>query len=93
MLQQQEPDDYVVATGVSHSVREFLEKVFEIAGISVQKHLKIDKNLFRPHEVPYLLGNASKAKRVLGWQSKTSFEDLARMMYDADLAICKSARM
>jgi len=85
MLQQENPDDYVIATGESHTVREFLEKTFEIAGLSVSKHVIIDKKFFRPHEVPYLLGDASKAKQILGWQPKTSFEELVMMMYNDDL--------
>lgn len=85
MLQQEKPDDYVIATGETHTVKEFLNVVFEHAGLSIDKHLKIDKRLFRPHEVPLLLGDASKAKRVLNWQPKTSFKDLAIMMYEADL--------
>ena len=85
MLQQDKPDDYVIATGESHSVREFLEKTFEIAGLSVNKHLVIDKKYFRPHEVPYLLGDASKARKVLEWKPKVSFDKLVRMMYESDL--------
>jgi GDPmannose 4,6-dehydratase len=85
MLQQENPDDYVIATGESHTVREFLEKTFEIAGLSISKHVTIDKKFFRPHEVPYLLGDASKAKKVLGWQPKTSFEELVKLMYEEDL--------
>lgn len=87
MLQQDAPDDYVIATGESHTVREFLEKTFEIAGLSVKKHVEIDKRLFRPHEVPYLLGDANKAKKVLKWRPKTSFEELVEMMYETDLKI------
>ena len=65
MLQQDEPDDYVIATGETHTVREFLEEVFSHAGLDVDKHLYIDPRLFRPHEVPYLLGNPEKAKKIL----------------------------
>ena len=85
MLQQDEPDDFVVATGETHTVRQFLETVFERAGLSVEKHVQIDERLFRPQEVPVLLGDASKAKEVLGWEPKISFEQLAAMMYEADL--------
>jgi GDPmannose 4,6-dehydratase len=85
MLQQEKPDDYVVATGETHTVREFLEVVFDYAGLDVSKHLKIDQRLFRPHEVPLLLGNPYKAKRILGWQPKVNFKQLAIMMYEADL--------
>ena len=85
MLQQEKPDDFVVATGETHTVREFLETVFERAGLSISKHVQIDERLFRPHEVPLLLGDASKAKKVLGWEPKVDFEQLAAMMYEADL--------
>jgi GDPmannose 4,6-dehydratase len=85
MLQQDNPDDFVVATGETHTVRQFLETVFERAGLSIEKHVQIDERLFRPQEVPVLLGDASKAKEVLGWEPKVNFEQLAAMMYEADL--------
>ena len=86
MLQQEIPDDYVIATGETHTVKEFLEVVFNYAGLDIEKHVTIDERLFRPHEVPLLLGDPNKAKRVLGWTPAITFEDLAKMMYDADLA-------
>lgn len=90
MLQQEKPDDYVIATGETHTVREFLEVVFEQAGLDIDKHVEISERLFRPHEVPLLLGNAEKAKKQLGWEPKVKFKELARMMYDEDLkAIAK----
>ena len=85
MLQQDKPDDFVVATGEAHTVKQFLETVFERAGLSIEKHVQIDERLFRPQEVPILLGDASKAKEVLGWEPKVNFEQLAAMMYEADL--------
>jgi GDPmannose 4,6-dehydratase len=85
MLQQDRPDDYVVATGETHTVREFLNEVFDIAGLDVDKHLVIDERLKRPHEVPWLEGDASKAREKLGWVPKTTFKDLARLMYESDL--------
>jgi len=85
MLQQDSPDDYVVATGEAHTVKEFLEEVFEYAGLSIKKHVVIDERLFRPHEVPLLLGDATKAKKKLKWEPKVKFKKLARMMYDEDL--------
>ena len=85
MLQQDKPDDYVIATGETHTVREFLEEVFWVAGLDVQKHLVIDERLKRPHEVPWLEGDMSKAKRVLGWEPKTKFKELARLMYEEDM--------
>ena len=84
MTQQDNPDDYVVATGETHSVREFLEVVFDHAGLDIDKHVEIDPRLFRPHEVPLLLGDPSKAKRVLNWEPKVKFRGLAEMMYEAD---------
>lgn len=84
MLQQDNPDDYVIATGETHNVREFLYEVFNYAGLDVEKHVEIDSRLYRPHEVPYLLGDYSKAKKELGWEPKVKFKELARMMYDED---------
>ena len=85
MLQQDTPDDFVIATGEMYSVRQFLYEAFSIAGLDVDKHVEIDERLFRPHEVPLLLGDASKAHRELGWKPKTSFKQLVRMMYEQDL--------
>ena len=85
MLQQDKPDDYVIATGETHTVREFLNEVFDIAGLDVDKHLVIDDRLKRPHEVPWLEGDFSKAREKLGWAPKTTFKGLARLMYESDL--------
>ena len=85
MLQQETPDDFVIATGEMYSVRQFLYETFSIAGLDVDKHVEIDERLFRPHEVPLLLGDASKAHRELGWKPKTSFKQLVKMMYEQDL--------
>jgi GDPmannose 4,6-dehydratase len=85
MLQQDAPDDYVISTGETHTVEEFLHEVFDYAGLSVNKHVKIDERLFRPHEVPLLLGDSTKAKKKLQWEQKVKFKELARMMYDGDL--------
>ena len=84
MLQQENPDDYVIATGETHTVKDFLQEVFEYAGLDVEKHVKIDERLFRPQEVPVLLGDYEKARKILGWKPKTKFKELARMMYDED---------
>ena len=86
MLQQDKPDDYVIATGEIHTVREFAEMTFDIADLDWKKYVQIDQRLFRPHEVPFLQGDASKAKRVLGWKPQVSFEELVRLMYYSDLA-------
>jgi GDPmannose 4,6-dehydratase len=87
MLQQDKSDDYVVATGESHSVREFVEKVFSYLGLDWRKYVEIDKRYLRPTEVDRLEGNASKAKRVLGWKPKVKFKELVRMMTDADMEL------
>lgn len=84
MLQQDTPDDYVVATGETHTVREFLEKTFDLAGLKVEDHVRISERLFRPHEVPLLLGDATKARERLGWKPTVTFEGLVEMMYRAD---------
>lgn len=84
MLQQEDPDDYVIATGETHTVREFLEETFKLAGLSVEKHVVVDERLFRPHEVPLLLGDASKAREKLGWKPTTSFKELVKIMYEED---------
>ena len=85
MLQQEAPDDYVVATGETHTVREFVEAAFAYAGLDWQRHVEISPRYFRPAEVDILVGDASKAKRVLGWQPKVTFESLVRLMVDADI--------
>src|SRR5262245_16368413 len=85
MLQQEEPDDYVVATGETHSVRELLEEAFSYVGLDWHNHLVIDQRYYRPAEVDFLIGDPSKAKIKLGWEAKTKFQDLVRLMVDADL--------
>jgi GDPmannose 4,6-dehydratase len=87
MLQQDQPDDYVVATGVAHSVRDCLEIAFDHAGLTIDDHVVIDESLKRPAEVEHLIGDASKARRMLGWEPEVDFEQLIRMMVDADLAL------
>tara|TARA_Y100000310_G_scaffold338914_1_gene429927 strand:- start:2720 stop:3724 length:1005 start_codon:yes stop_codon:yes gene_type:complete len=91
MLQQDKPGDYVIATGETHTVREFLEEVFNYAGLNIDEHVEIDKRLFRPHEVPLLLGDPTKAKEKLGWKPKVKFHELAKMMYEEDLKRSLSA--
>jgi GDPmannose 4,6-dehydratase len=86
MMQQDEPDDHVIATGETHSVREFLDLAFARAGLSWQEHVTVDERLLRPAEVDLLVGDASKAQRVLGWRPTISFSELVAMMVDADLA-------
>ena len=84
MLQQSNPDDYVVATGECHSVREFVELAFSHAGLDYSQYVAIDPELYRPAEINLLRGDAAKARRVLGWQHRVRFEDLVREMVDED---------
>jgi GDPmannose 4,6-dehydratase len=87
MLQQDTPDDYVIATGETHTVREFLDVSFKLAGIDDwEPYVKQDPRFYRPAEVDLLIGDASKAQQKLGWKPRVSFEDLVRMMYENDLA-------
>lgn len=85
MLQQKTPDDYVIATGDCYSVRDLLQIVFETAELNYKDHIEIDPRLYRPHEVPFLQGDSSKAQKVLGWKPKISFKELVKMMYLSDL--------
>jgi GDPmannose 4,6-dehydratase len=85
MLQQDSPEDFVIATGESHSVREFLETVFSHLDLDWQEYVEIDPKYFRPTEVECLLGDASKARQRLGWQPRVTFRELAKLMVDADL--------
>jgi GDPmannose 4,6-dehydratase len=92
MLQQAEPDDYVVATGETHSVREFLEVAFSHVGLDWKKYVEIDPRYYRPAEVDLLIGDPSKAIKKLGWQPKTKFEDLTKLMVDADVELLRRHR-
>jgi GDPmannose 4,6-dehydratase len=85
MLQQDKPDDYVIATGETHSVREFLEMAFAYVNLNWEDYVEIDPRYFRPAEVELLLGDASKAQKILGWQPQVTFKDLVRLMVDADM--------
>ncbi|MGO8987299.1 MAG: GDP-mannose 4,6-dehydratase [bacterium] len=85
MLQEDHPDDYVVATGETHSVREFLDKAFQHVGLDWKNHVEIDSRYFRPLEAGFLQGDASKAKEKLGWEPKVKFKDLVKMMVDNDI--------
>jgi GDPmannose 4,6-dehydratase len=89
MLQQTEPDDYVIATGETHSVRELLEEAFSYAGLDWHKHVEIDPRYYRPAEVDLLIGDPTKAKQKLGWEAKTKFKDLVHLMVDADVETAK----
>jgi GDPmannose 4,6-dehydratase len=87
MLQRDDPSDYVIATGIAHSVRDCLEVAFDQAGLSIDDHVVIDPRLARPAEVDHLIGDYSKAREQLGWEPRVDFEGLIRLMVDADLAL------
>jgi GDPmannose 4,6-dehydratase len=93
MLQQEQAEDYVVATGETHSVREFLDEVFGLLNLDWQKHVEIDPRYFRPSEVDLLLGDPAKAKRQLNWKPKVTFKGLAKLMTDSDWALARRERL
>lgn len=86
MLQQDKPDDYVIATGESHSIRELCTEAFGIIGLQYEKYVKVDPQFYRPVDVKFLLGDPSKAQQKLGWRAKTTFPELVKMMVDADIS-------
>jgi GDPmannose 4,6-dehydratase len=90
MLQQDQPDDYVIATGKSHSVRELVDIAFDHVGLDPGEHVGTDPRYLRPAEVEHLVGDYSKARERLGWEPRTSFEELVRLMVDADLELLRS---
>jgi GDPmannose 4,6-dehydratase len=92
MLQQDQPDDYVIATGETHSVREFAEKVFEKLDLDYKEYVEIDQRYFRPTEVDVLLGDSTKAREKLGWKPKVGFYQLIDMMIDADMELAKKEK-
>jgi GDPmannose 4,6-dehydratase len=89
MLQQDLPADYVIATGESHSVQEFLAEAFGCVGLDWKQHLEVDPRYYRPAEVDLLVGDATKAKAILGWEAKTRFKELVRLMVDADMSLAE----
>ncbi len=91
VLQQEQPEDYVIATGETHTVREFLEEAFSLAGKRWEDHVEIKKELFRPAEVDLLVGDPSKAKRDLGWEAAVKFKDLVKILLDAALELAKAS--
>jgi GDPmannose 4,6-dehydratase len=93
MVQQPEPGDFVVGTGETHSVREFLQAAFEHVGLNYEQYVVTDPKLHRPAEVTHLLADCSRAKKALGWSAKVSFRDLVREMVDADIEYYRSGRM
>jgi GDPmannose 4,6-dehydratase len=92
IMQQDKPDDYVIATGETHSVREFAEKVFQKLELDYEKYIAIDQRYFRPTEVDALLGDSTKAKKKLGWQPKVGFDELVNLMVEADLEMAKKEK-
>ncbi|MDP3784937.1 MAG: GDP-mannose 4,6-dehydratase [bacterium] len=84
MMQQEKPEDFVIATGENHSVKEFVEEAFNYAGLDWKRHVKIRSTQFRPRDVDVLIGDASKASKILGWQAQTKFKDLVKVLVDAD---------
>jgi GDPmannose 4,6-dehydratase len=93
ILQQDKPDDFVIATGETHAVREFVEEVFRCLDMDWQKYVEVDPKYFRPAEVDVLQGDAAKAAKVLGWKPKVSFKELAKMMTEADLKIAQREKI
>ena len=93
MLQHINPDDYVIATGETHSVKEFVEAVFGYLGLDWQKYVAIDQRYLRPTEVDYLQGDSSKAKKILGWKPKVKFKELVQMMTDADTKLAEEEKI
>jgi len=93
MLQQDEPDDYVIATGETHSIREFLDEAFGLLGLDWQKYVRTDPRYFRPTEVDLLLGDATKARQRLGWRPRVSFKELVRMMIEHDWELAREERV
>ena len=92
ILQHREPDDYVLATGTSHSIRDLLQIAFQHLGLDWQQHVSVDQRFFRPADPQALLGNPSKARQVLGWCPSVSFEQMVRMMVDSDLLAVQQNR-
>jgi GDPmannose 4,6-dehydratase len=92
MMQAEEPDDYVIATGETHSVREFLEEAFGLLDLDWREHVEIDPRYFRPAEVDLLLGDATKARTILGWEPRVSFRELVRIMVESDLRLAERER-
>ncbi|MDO9515309.1 MAG: GDP-mannose 4,6-dehydratase [Syntrophales bacterium] len=93
ILQHDQPDDFVIATGETHSVREFVERVFEKLDLDYHRHVEIDERYFRPTEVDVLLGDATKAQKILGWKPKTNFDQLIDMMIETDLKLAEKEKI
>jgi GDPmannose 4,6-dehydratase len=92
MLQQEKPDDYVIATGETYSVRDFLDEAFGYVGLDWKKYVEVSEKYFRPAEVDLLIGDSSKARKALGWSPKVDFKGLVHMMVDSDRKLVESGR-
>ena len=93
MLQHSKPDDWVLATGETHTVKEFLQKSFSCINLNYEDFVLSSKDYFRPNEVNYLLGDSSKASKQLGWKPKVSFDELVKMMVESDIKLAKSEKI
>ena len=93
ILQHDTPDDWVIATGETHSVEEFAKKAFEYASLDWKEYVITDEKYFRPNEVNYLLGDSSKARKELGWEPEVSFDQMVKIMVDNDLKLAESERV
>ena len=93
MLQQEKSDDYVIATGETHSVREFLDEVFGYLELDWQGYVEIDSRYYRPSEVDFLQGDSSKARKALKWEPKVTFKEIARMMTEADMKLAEHEKI
>ena len=93
ILQNKLPDDFVIATGKSYSVKEFVEKVFTYAGLNWNDYVVTSEDYFRPNEVNYLLGDYSKAKKILGWEPKVDIDELVKIMVDSDMELAKQEKV
>ena len=92
MLQQEDPDDFVIATGETHSVREFAQEVFDHLDLDWESYVRFDPRYLRPTEVNLLMGDPTKARNLLGWKASVDWKDLARMMADSDLRLAERER-
>jgi GDPmannose 4,6-dehydratase len=93
MLQADEPDDYIIATGNTYSVRDFCKIVFDMLDMDFENYVKVDERYFRPTEVDILLGDSSKAEKKLGWKPKTNISELARLMIDSDMELLQNGKI
>ena len=93
IMQHDKPDDFVIATGETHTVREFAEEVFNYLGLDLYKYLKTDDICKRPNEVPALMGDSTKIRKTLGWKPKIGFKELIKMMVDSDLLLVAEGKV